>query len=337
MTIDVSAIILAAGHGTRMKSSLSKVLHPVAGRPLVHHPMTAAWGVNCQELVLVVGPHNQAELTALAGMYPRAVTLAVQTVARGTGDAARVGLAGMKTQPEWVLILCGDTPLVEAGDLQAMVTAAAARPQVDLWIMTCELEDPTGYGRILRDTSGVLGIREQRDLKGPAEEGIKEINSGIYLVRRATLAAALRELKPNNAQGEYYLTDIVPVAAAAGGARSVLTGLLASLGVNDRAQLFDLEQKWFGRRNDVLRRSGVTVGSGVEVDVDSDAQGDASLGKGAKLCGRTRVRARAQIGVGCLLTNVEVGEGAVLGAYSVLEDVQIEAGAVIPPHTVKRG
>jgi bifunctional UDP-N-acetylglucosamine pyrophosphorylase/glucosamine-1-phosphate N-acetyltransferase len=249
MPQDVGAIVLAAGHGTRMKSTLPKVLHPMAGHPMVHYPIVAALGAGASELVLVVGPHNQVALAEhVEQHYPGApIRTSVQAVARGTGDAARAGLAGFSQAHDWVLILCGDTPLVRAEDLRALLDAARSEPGTAVWVMTCVVDEPHGYGRIVKDLAGnVLRIVEQRDLSG-SEAELREINSGIYLAKRGWLDSALKELKPNNAQGEYYLTDIVRAAHAAGGARSVQSSPDASLGVNDPDQLCALEKKLLAR------------------------------------------------------------------------------------------
>jgi bifunctional UDP-N-acetylglucosamine pyrophosphorylase / glucosamine-1-phosphate N-acetyltransferase len=249
MPVDVGAIVLAAGHGTRMKSTLAKVLHPMAGHPMVHYPIVAALGAGASELVLVVGPHNETALKGhVAEHYPGApIRTSVQAVARGTGDAARAGLAGFSAPHDWTLILCGDTPLVRAEDLRMLLDAARSEPKPEVWVMTCVVDEPYGYGRIVKDLAGnVLQIVEQRDLSGNESE-IREINSGIYLAKRNWLDSALGELKPNNAQGEYYLTDIVRAAHLGAGARSVQSSPEASLGVNDPDQLRALEQKLLAR------------------------------------------------------------------------------------------
>lgn len=246
---ELAALVLAAGHGKRMRSTLTKVLHPIAGKAMVHYPIQAALGAGVQELVLVVGPHNEDALREhVERFYPdQPVTTALQREARGTGDAATAGMGAVSKSATWVMILCGDTPLVRTADLQQMIDRADADPGPDLWVMTCRLDDPTGYGRVLRDDAGrVTGIREQRDLR-EGEEKIRDVNSGIYLIRRALLEPALAALTVDNAQGEYYLTDVVRAAARAGGARSVTCAAEAALGVNDPQQLADLERRLLAR------------------------------------------------------------------------------------------
>src|SRR5688572_29609038 len=222
-----TAVILAAGQGTRMKSALPKVLHPIAGRPLVHFPVRAALEAGCGEVVVVVGHGREAVASYLAAgfhantgvseTWSGRIKTAVQEQQRGTGDAAKAGLSAVRKEAERVLIFYGDVPLVTADDVAAVAKKLDDDPAAGLAIATCTTDDPFGYGRIIRDAMGmIVEIREQRDLKSDEERAIKEWNPGIYAASRKLLEEALASLEPNNAQGEFYLTDIVKYAASRG-------------------------------------------------------------------------------------------------------------------------
>ncbi|HSU41597.1 MAG TPA: NTP transferase domain-containing protein, partial [Polyangiaceae bacterium] len=194
---DVTAVILAAGMGTRMKSSLPKVLHRAAGRPLVEYPVRAALELGVASVVVVTSGHPEIARSLDAAFGAR-VTTVVQDPPRGTGDAARVGLARVET--ERALIYYGDAPLMTARELEAIV---AASREAELAFASALPENPHGYGRVLRDESGrVLEVREQRDLRSDAERGVREVNAGVYAAKKSVLARAIAELKPMNAQGE---------------------------------------------------------------------------------------------------------------------------------------
>lgn len=232
---ELKALILAAGKGTRMKSDKAKVLHEVLAAPMVHHVIDAVTPLQPARIVLVVGHQHEAVRAALAGYN---VTFALQEEQLGTGHAvlaARNLLSGRDVQ---VLILCGDTPLIRTATLRAMLQAHAASSAM-LTIMTTELDNPTGYGRVLKGPDGaVQGIIEEKDATA-AQRLIREINAGIYLVEADFLFGALDQVTTDNAQGEMYLTDIVGIAA--NNSVSVRTFCCAdpeeTLGVNSPAEL----------------------------------------------------------------------------------------------------
>ena len=207
----LTAVVLAAGLGTRMKSPLPKVLHPIAGRPLLHYAVRAAFDAGVQRVVVVTSGQEQIE-RALAREFGERVVTVVQDPPRGTGDAARIGLAQVTT--ERALILCGDTPLLQASELLELVASLDQVGAEELSFLTCTLENPAGYGRVLRDAQGeVTEIREQRDLATPAQHAVREVNSGVYAGKTESVRRALAEVRPTNSQGEYYLTDIVALIA----------------------------------------------------------------------------------------------------------------------------
>jgi bifunctional UDP-N-acetylglucosamine pyrophosphorylase/glucosamine-1-phosphate N-acetyltransferase len=339
-----TAVILAAGQGTRMKSALPKVLHAIAGRPLVHYPVRAALEAGCGEVVVVVGHGRErleaylAEAFGASADVPEAwkgrVRTALQKEQRGTGDAARAGLDAVREAAERVLIFYGDVPLLTASDVAAVaegLDADADRPAVS--IATCTTRDPFGYGRVMRDGRGdIVEIREQKDLRSDAERAIAEWNPGIYAAAVAFLREALAALVPNNAQGEYYLTDIVSFAARSG--RRVVgvpSNPLVMDGINDRAQLARGERAMMERVLDRHRVNGVTVRDGARIDDGVQIDRDATIEAFAVLRGRTRVGAGAVVDVGCVLTNAEIGEGVALKPYSVVTDSVVRARAQIGP------
>ncbi|HEX5101317.1 MAG TPA: NTP transferase domain-containing protein, partial [Polyangiaceae bacterium] len=193
---DVTAVVLAAGLGTRMKSQLPKVLHRIAGRPLIEFPVRAALELDDAAVVVVTSGHPEIEASLTKAFGSRVVT-AVQDPPRGTGDAARVGLERVKT--ERTLILCGDTPLVTSAELERLLAESQG---ADLALLSAKPAEPVGYGRVLRGPDGhVLEIREQRDLKTDAERAVREVNAGMYTAKTSVLVEAVKHLRPMNAQG----------------------------------------------------------------------------------------------------------------------------------------
>jgi len=339
-----SAVILAAGQGTRMKSALPKVLHAIAGRPLVHYPVRAALEAGCGEVVVVVG-HGRERLEAYlseafgasAQGIPEAwkgrVKTAVQKEQRGTGDAARAGLEAVRSGAERVLVFYGDVPLLTAPDVASVASILDEDKEATVALATCTTNDPFGYGRVIRDDRGqVVEIREQKDLRTDAERGIKEWNPGIYAAGVAFLKEALASLKPNNAQGEYYLTDIVSFAAQRGlRVVGVPSNPAVMDGINDRAQLARGERAMMDRLLEKHRVAGVTVRDGARIEDGVVIEKDATIESFAVLRGRTRVGSGSVVDVGCVLTNADIGEGVSLKPYSIVTDSIVRARAQIGP------
>jgi bifunctional UDP-N-acetylglucosamine pyrophosphorylase / glucosamine-1-phosphate N-acetyltransferase len=329
----LAAIVLAAGQGTRMKSATPKVLHTMCGRPLLHYPVRAALDAGCTEVIVVVG-HGRDEVSAyLAKAFPKTVRIAVQEKQRGTGDAARSGIAAVSTEIERVLLFYGDVPLLEASDVAAVAAKLDEDEAAAVAMATCVVPDPFGYGRVLRDPEGqIVEIREHKDLRSDAERAVREMNPGIYAASAALWRDALAKLTPNNAQGEYYLTDIVSYAASNG--RRVL-GVPSRAdvmeGVNDRQQLVALEEQMYARIAKKWRVSGVTVRAGARIDDSVELGPETVVEAGVVLRGSTRIGKGALVDVGCVLTNVVVGDRVALKPYSVASDSVIENGAQIGP------
>ncbi|UYM06565.1 bifunctional UDP-N-acetylglucosamine diphosphorylase/glucosamine-1-phosphate N-acetyltransferase GlmU [Solicola gregarius] len=323
----VTVIVLAAGAGTRMKSRTSKLLHPIGGRTLIGHALAAAEGIEPDRVVAVTG-HDREQVEAhIAEIAPDAAT-AVQQEQNGTGHAVRCGLTALPEQPSGtVVVTYGDVPLLEAATVRAFVGDHQAGGR-DVSVLTAEVDDPTGYGRIVRDSHGAVSrIVEQKDATD-AERAIREINSGIFAFDAAYLVAALARIGTDNAQGEMYLTDVVEIARAderVVGAY-VLDDVWQTEGVNNRVQLATLGAE-LNRRT--LRRwmlDGVTVvdPDATWVDVTVRLAPDVTLLPGVQLHGATEVASGATIGPDTTLTDVTIGEraqvvrthgsGAVIGA-----------------------
>jgi bifunctional UDP-N-acetylglucosamine pyrophosphorylase/glucosamine-1-phosphate N-acetyltransferase len=331
---NTTAIVLAAGHGTRMKSALPKVMHTVCGLPIVHFGVQAALEAGCSEVVVVVGHGRQLVEEYLARAFDSGrVRTAVQERQLGTGDAAAVGLAAAAEASARVLVLNGDVPLITAADVQSVLERLDVAPSGPaLTLATCVVDDPTGYGRVLRKKGAVLEIREQRDLRSDDEASVREINAGVYAGRAQLLRQALASLVPDNAQGELYLTDVVAFISKAGERIETVERPAEVLaGVNDREQLAHIEHAMRTRIIRNWRVAGVTVRQGAQIDAGVVLEPDATVESGVVLRGRTRVAAGALVDVGCVLTNVDVGRGAIVKPYSVATDARIGARAFVGP------
>ena len=321
-------IIMAAGKGTRMKSRIPKVLQRLAGRPLLHHVLGQAASLQARRVVVVTG-HGATEVeAACAGLAGVGGTFDLKFVRQepqlGTGHAvqqATPALAGDGT----VVVLSGDVPLTQAATLRALVEAGAGER---LALLTVRLPDPTGYGRIVRGEGGtVQRIVEHKDAND-AERAIDEVYSGIMAVPAQRLAGWLARLTNDNAQGEYYLTDIVSMAVADGVpvAAHCIGDALQVAGVNSPAQLAELERAHQRAQAAALMEQGVRLADPARFDLRDDARSGA---RGEILCAQD-----VEIDVGCIFTGrVEIGAGARIGAYCCIGNASIAAGAVIHPFT----
>jgi len=329
-----AAVILAAGHGTRMKSALPKVLHPIAGRPLIHYPVRAALEAGCGEVVVVVGHGRAGVEDYLRKAFGEKVKTAVQEHQRGTGDAATAGLSGVSVDATVGLIFYGDVPLVVADDLLAVLRALSDAPaDVGVSMATCEVPVPAGYGRVLRDASGdIREIREQKDLRSPEERNTREINPGIFAASLSHLRSALAALEPNNAQKELYLTDIVAISRARG-KKTVGVDARAEIlvGVNDRHQLIEAEATMHARIARKWSVAGATVRPGSRIDDSVILEEDVVIETGVVLRGETRIDRGAMIDVGSVITSSSIGAGVTVKPYSVITDSRVSEKAQIGP------
>jgi bifunctional UDP-N-acetylglucosamine pyrophosphorylase / glucosamine-1-phosphate N-acetyltransferase len=321
-----AVVVLAAGQGTRMRSATPKVLHAIGGRSLLGHVLAAADGVAAQETVVVVGAGREQVEAHLTDIAPRART-AVQHEQRGSGHATAVALEQLPDLEGPVLLLNGDVPLLRPQTVRAFVAAHLAAGDA-LTVLTAEVEEPTGLGRIVRDErGGVRAIVEERDAT-PEQTTIREINAGVYVADAALLRSALARLGTDNDQGEQYVTDVLGLLVDDG---APVGGVLAAdpddvLGCNDRRELAARRRLLNDRLLDDLMRSGVTVVDPLTtwVDVTVAVEPDAVLHPGTQLHGTTTVAAGAEVGPDSTLTDTEVGEGATVVRSHVL-------GAVIGP------
>ncbi|CAM2341202.1 bifunctional UDP-N-acetylglucosamine diphosphorylase/glucosamine-1-phosphate N-acetyltransferase GlmU [Burkholderia vietnamiensis] len=325
----MNIVILAAGTGKRMRSALPKVLHPLAGRPLLSHVIATARTLQPSRLVVVVG--HGAEQVQAAVAAPD-VQFAVQAEQLGTGHAVRQALPLLDpAQP--TLVLYGDVPLTRATTLKRLVDAAH---DGRYGILTVTLDEPTGYGRIVRDPAGfVTRIVEQKDAS-PEQLKIAEINTGIIVTPTAQLSMWLGALKNENAQGEYYLTDVVELAIEAG--FEIVTTQpdddWETLGVNSKAQLAELERIHQRNVADALLVEGVTLADPARVDVRGTLHcgRDVSIDVNCVFEGDVTLADDVTVGPNCVIRNASIGAGTRIDAFTHIDGAQLGANTVIGPY-----
>ncbi|PWI46030.1 bifunctional UDP-N-acetylglucosamine diphosphorylase/glucosamine-1-phosphate N-acetyltransferase GlmU [Streptomyces sp. ICBB 8177] len=336
-----AVVVLAAGEGTRMKSATPKVLHEICGRSLVGHVAAAARELDPEHLVVVVGHAREQVAAHLAEIDPAART-AVQAEQNGTGHAVRTALDALAADgvalDGTVVITCGDTPLLTAATLRELA-GAHERDGNAVTVLTAEVPDATGYGRIVREADGsVAGIVEQKDADA-AQRAIREINSGVFAFDAKLLAEALSKITTDNAQGEEYLTDTLAILRASG--HRVGASLAADhrevAGINNRVQLAQARRML----NDRLLRDAMLAGTTVVdpattwVDVTVEFEPDTVVHPGTQLRGATRLAAGAQVGPNSTLTDTVVGEGAKV-SFTVAEGALIGPEASVGPYAYLR-
>jgi bifunctional UDP-N-acetylglucosamine pyrophosphorylase/glucosamine-1-phosphate N-acetyltransferase len=326
----LTVVVLAAGEGKRFRSALPKPLHPLAGRPLLWHVLAAAAPLKADRTVVVVGNAADQVTAAVEGFDLGPVRFAVQSAQRGTGDALAAALPLLDAAGD-VLVLSGDTPLVSPALLEGLLERhRSARAAATL--LTCVLDDPDGYGRVLRDGAGaVTGVVEQRDAT-PAQRAIGEVNAGMYVFRRAALDR-LAELRPDNDQGECYLPDLVPLVLTGGGGVATHPGPEEEVrGVNDRVELAEAGAVLRLRLLERLMLAGVTVVDPASTYVDADVEvgQDTVLAPLTFLEAGTRVGSRCRLGPNVRLVGCTVGDDATV-AQSVALQSTIGPRAVVGP------
>jgi bifunctional UDP-N-acetylglucosamine pyrophosphorylase / glucosamine-1-phosphate N-acetyltransferase len=330
-----TVVILAAGEGTRMKSSTPKVLHPIAGRTLVGHVLNAVDALAPKNVRVVVGAGREQVEAHIAEIAPSAVTV-FQEKRGGTGHATQLALAGLNPSGT-ILVLAGDTPMLTGTSL-AQLLAEHHAGGFTASVMTAEHPDPTGYGRIIRgDDASLLRIVEERDADEIQRE-IIEVNSGVYAFDAAKLASAIGKLKNDNSQGELYLTDVIEILRNEGGkiAAVLIDDFIEILGVNDRVQLAESAALLRDRINEDLMKAGVTIVDPLTTWVDTTATiaPDVVLAPGTAIHGATTIASGAVIGprttlIDCTVaanahvlesqcTEAVIGEGVSVGPYSYL-------------------
>lgn len=323
----LSVVILAAGKGTRMYSDLPKVLHPVAGKPMVKHVIDTAKQLDAQQIHLIYG-HGADLLKARLSEEP--VNWVFQAEQLGTGHAMQQA-APFFADDENIVMLYGDAPLITKATLERLI---AAKPENGIALLTVELENPTGYGRIIRENGSVVAIVEQKDAN-EAQLKVKEVNTGVMVASGASFKKWLKNLNNNNAQGEYYITDVIAMANQEGFKVQAVqaTEFMEVEGANNRLQLAALERFYQKREAEKLLLAGVTIidpsrfdlrgtvthGKDVQIDVNVILEGEIKLGNNVK------------IGAGCVLKNCEIGDNVEIKPYSVIEDSIVGAKSAIGP------
>ena len=321
--MSLGVVILAAGQGSRMKSSLPKVLHALAGKPMLAHVVATAKALHPQKIVVVYGHGGEQVREQLADAE---LDWALQADQLGTGHAVQQAMAQLSTVDQ-VLVLYGDVPLIQPATLTRLlrVTEGSA-----FGMLTVTLDEPAGYGRVVRDTQDkILRIVEHRDAS-PDELAIHEVNVGIMLIKRAQLQQWLSQLQCNNAQGEYYLTDIIASAVSEGVAIATTQpeDMLEVMGVNDRLQLALLERHYQQRQAEQLMRAGVTLldparldirgtviaAQDVVIDANVILEGEVTLGEGVRIGAHSIIR-HSSIGAGSLIKEHSHIDGAQIGAH----------------------
>ena len=325
----LSTIILAAGQGTRMRSSLPKVLQPLAGRPLLAHVVECAAALEADDVCVVYGHGAEAVRNEFPGA---ALRWALQAEQLGTGHAVQQAMPETPDKNR-VLILFGDVPLLTPGTCQRLLDET---PDSDVAVLTVDMEDPTGYGRIIRENGNVSCIVEEKDA-GPEEKTVREINTGVLLCPAAKLKGWLDNLGNDNAQGEYYLTDAIAMAVNDG---VIVHGVKADswievMGINDKKQLAEVERALQARLVDELMKEGVgfadparvdirgtlKCGTDVFIDVNAVFEGDVELGDGVKIESNNLVR-DTKLGAGtvlhsnCHLEGATTGNNCEIGPFS---------------------
>ncbi|MDG2917870.1 bifunctional UDP-N-acetylglucosamine diphosphorylase/glucosamine-1-phosphate N-acetyltransferase GlmU [Bisgaard Taxon 10/6] len=323
----LSVVILAAGKGTRMYSDLPKVLHKVAGKPMVKHVIDTAKQLSADQIHLIYG-HGADLLKERLADEP--VNWVFQAEQLGTGHAMQQA-APFFNDDENIVMLYGDAPLITKETLERLV---AAKPENGIALLTVELENPTGYGRIIRENGSVVAIVEQKDAS-PDQLKITEVNTGVMVSDGASFKKWLARLDNNNAQGEYYMTDVIGLANRDGFKVTAVKAddMMEVEGANNRLQLAALERYFQRKQAKALLLAGVSLadperfdlrgelehGKDVEIDVNVIIEGKVKLGNGVK------------IGAGCVLKNVTVGDNTEIKPYSVLEDSTVGDKAAIGP------
>ncbi|MDD2408855.1 MAG: bifunctional UDP-N-acetylglucosamine diphosphorylase/glucosamine-1-phosphate N-acetyltransferase GlmU [Tepidiphilus sp.] len=327
----MEVVILAAGKGTRMRSRLPKVLQPLAGRPLLAHVLDTARALNPQRTVVVIGHEAQQVREAFAAQGD--LVWVEQHPQLGTGHALRTALPFLGRE-DVVLVLYGDVPLLRPQTLARLLEAAEGGKA--LAILTARLPDPRGYGRIVRDAGGrIRAIVEEKDADANVR-AITEINTGVMALPAARLPAWLEALTNANAQGEYYLTDVVAAAVRDG---VPVIGVEAEdatevTGVNDKAQLAALERLYQRREAERLLRAGVTLLDPARLEVRGTLECglDVTIDVGCVFSGRVVLGDGVRVGPYCVLSDCTVGDGAEIRAFSHLEGAEIGPQAVVGPY-----
>lgn len=332
MNTPLTAIVLAAGKGTRMKSEKAKVLHEVFHRPMVHYVIDALLALEPDQTIAVVGHQEEKVRRSLKSFD---VDFAVQKEQLGTGHAVLAAEQECENNKGVALIVCGDTPLILAESLKAMLEQHLATDTA-ITLMTTLLDNPTNYGRIITDESGsILEIVEEKDADDEQKK-IRLINVGIYCVNLPFLFDTLKQVGTDNAQGEVYLTDIVSIAVRKGmEVKSfVHPQPMHVLGVNSRVELAQAHQELVMRRNRELMMAGVTMQlpQTITVSAESTIGCDTLLMPGVEVKGASIIGKDCIVENGAVIVDSELEDGVQLGAGAYVKGQKLERGRAVTPH-----
>jgi bifunctional UDP-N-acetylglucosamine pyrophosphorylase / glucosamine-1-phosphate N-acetyltransferase len=327
----LATVILAAGLGTRMKSDKAKVLHRVAGRPMIEYPVAMARAVGSSRVICVLGHQADAVRAAVEARFGAgSIEVAIQAEQRGTGHAVLMTESQLDRHEGLVLILYGDTPLLSQQVLERLVHGASA---TTLTMMTARLPDPRGYGRVVRDASGkFVRIVEEKDAT-VEQKRIDEINAGIYCGPARFFFDTLRSVGSNNAQGEIYLTDVMERAARELTVVTVSAGADEVMGCNDRVDVAKADRVIRLRLADELMRAGVAVRDPERLYVEPGVEvgRDTSLGPNVELRGKVKIGSGCVIEQGAVITDCAVGDRVHVKPYCVMSESTIANGVQIGP------
>lgn len=326
-----AAIILAAGQSTRMKSDLTKVMHRIAGRPVVSYVIDVAKGIGAKP-ICVVSSKGQPELNDY--LKEQKIAVALQKKPRGTADAVIAAKSKLGRFSGYVVLLCGDIPLIQKAVIKKLIDNVRSK-RATLGVLTMYMRDPGRYGRIMRDLDGhITRIVEAKDADGREAE-IREVNTGIFCVDKDWLFRALAKVKPKNAQGEYYLTDIISIAIAEG--REVASYLVPEaqdfLGINTRVELAHAAELMRGRINQTHQLAGVGILDFRHTYIDADV----TVGRDTEIWPQCFIQGDTKIGARCIIENGVVLKDAVIGndvhikPYSVIESSRVDHEAIVGP------
>jgi bifunctional UDP-N-acetylglucosamine pyrophosphorylase/glucosamine-1-phosphate N-acetyltransferase len=332
MAIPVTVVILAAGLGTRMKSRRAKVLHCAGGKPLVEHVVSTALSLAPAERIFVVVGHQADEVRR--SVSTPGIGFIEQAEQKGTGHAVMVGRDRLESLGGYLMVLYGDSPLLRADTLERLIDAETSS-RAAATLLTAEMADPTGYGRVIRDGRGLVTEIVEQKAASPAQLAIREANMGIYCFRADLFWQHADQLRTNNAAGEYYLTDMAAILTGAGHAVEALRidDAREALGINTRIELAEVDALLRGRKLRELMLAGVTIEKPETVSIDADVSIgiDTVVEPFAQILGHTRIGENCRIGACSVVRNCELGEAVEIAPFTLVEDSRLDRGVHAGP------
>ncbi|MGD0498231.1 MAG: bifunctional UDP-N-acetylglucosamine diphosphorylase/glucosamine-1-phosphate N-acetyltransferase GlmU [Bryobacteraceae bacterium] len=332
MQIPVTVVILAAGLGTRMKSRQAKVLHRAGGRTLIEHVVGTALDLVPPEKIFVVVGYQAAKVRQ--AVATPGIGFIEQKEQRGTGHAVLAGREALAGLGGYLLVLYGDSPLLRAETLRRLVEREAAGDAAGV-LLTATMEDPTGYGRVIRDADGAVSAIVEQKAGTPEQLAIREANMGIYCFHAGTFWKHAGEIATDNPAGEYYLTDIAEILTRAGHRVEALRidDAREALGINNRIELAEVDRILRERKRRELMLGGVTIEHPDTVLIDADARigMDTIIGPFAQILGKTAIGENCRVGACAIVSDSEIADGAEIGAFTMVSRSVVERGAVVGP------